>query len=175
MCVKFCEDYFGVHICIIMFPISWKKYPFPDRSNRDTLTHIVHVVKSNFLLRYAPDCTFSSRKMKKLPSVGGRTPPPPPPLPHPPQCSVATLPRAWLLRSLAKIVPPKCLAHYATELDDYLITLTWDSAIPAYTFISWHSQQTTNLTKVKSHWKYQTTKWHEWPKVRLRLEDPEMH
>ena len=25
----------------------------------------------NFLLRYAPDCTFSSRKMKMLPTVGG--------------------------------------------------------------------------------------------------------
>ena len=30
----------------------------------------------NFLLRYAPDCTFSSRKLKKLPTVGGGTPPP---------------------------------------------------------------------------------------------------
>ena len=29
----------------------------------------------NFLLRYAPDCTFSSRNMKNLPTVGGRTPP----------------------------------------------------------------------------------------------------
>ena len=61
----------------------------------------------NFLLRYAPDCTFSSRKMKKLPTVGGGTPPSP--------RSVATLPRAWSLRSLAKIVPPpNVLAHYAT-------------------------------------------------------------
>ena len=34
----------------------------------------------NFLLRYAPDCTFSSRKMKKLPTVGGGTHPPPGPL-----------------------------------------------------------------------------------------------
>ena len=25
----------------------------------------------NFLLRYAPDCTFSSRNMKNLPTVGG--------------------------------------------------------------------------------------------------------
>ena len=30
----------------------------------------------NFLLRYDPDYTFSSRKMKKLPSVGGGTPSP---------------------------------------------------------------------------------------------------
>ena len=30
----------------------------------------------NFLLRYAPDCTFSSRKMKKLLTVGGGHPPP---------------------------------------------------------------------------------------------------
>ena len=29
-----------------------------------------------FPLRYAPDCTFSSRKMKKLPTVGGGHPPP---------------------------------------------------------------------------------------------------
>ena len=64
---------------------SWHAYPA--------------VVKSNFLLRYAPDCTFSSRKMKKLPIVGGGHPPPP----------------ARSLRSLAKIVPPNCLAHYATD------------------------------------------------------------
>ena len=35
----------------------------------------------NFLLKYAPDCTFSSRKMKKLPTVGGGIPPPTP-YPH---------------------------------------------------------------------------------------------
>ena len=39
------------------------------------------------------------------------------PLPHPPPRSVATLPRAWSLRSLAKIAPPNVLAHYAT-VDD---------------------------------------------------------
>ena len=107
MCLKFCEDYFGVHIFIIMFPSSWKKKPFPGRSNRDTLTHIVHVVKSKFpSYSYAPDCTFSSRKMKKLPTVGGGTPPSP--------RSIATLPRAWSLRSLAKFALPNVLAHYAT-------------------------------------------------------------
>ena len=63
----------------------------------------------NFLLRYAPDCIFSSRKMKKLLTVGGGTPPPT----SSPR-SVATLPRAWSLRSLAKIAPPNVLAHYAT-------------------------------------------------------------
>ena len=40
----------------------------------------------NFLLRYALDCTFSSRKIKKLPTVGGgggdRLPHPPPPPPR---------------------------------------------------------------------------------------------
>ena len=114
MCLKFCEDYFGVYIFINMFPSSWKTYPFPGRSNRDTLTHIVHDVKLS--LRYAPDCTFSSRKMKKLLTVGGGTPPP---TPSPSPRSVATLPRAWSLRSLAKIVPPpKCfgsLRHWAEE------------------------------------------------------------
>ena len=50
---------------------------FPGRSNRDTRTHIglgpstCRQVKISFFLRYAPDCTFSSRKMKKLPTVGG--------------------------------------------------------------------------------------------------------
>ena len=38
--------------------------------------------------------------MKKLPTVGGGTPTPFP-------RSVATLPRAWSLRSLTNIVPPK--------------------------------------------------------------------
>ena len=61
-------------------------------------------VEISFLgtLRYAPDCTFSSRKIKKLPTVGGGTPPP-----TPSPRSVATLPRARSLRSLAKIVPPQ--------------------------------------------------------------------
>ena len=63
----------------------------------------------NFLLRCAPDCTFSSRKMQKLPTVGGGTPPP---TPYP--RSIATLSRAWSLRSLAKIAPPNFFAHYAT-------------------------------------------------------------
>ena len=33
--------------------------------------HNMYMSSWNFLLRYAPDCTFSSRKMKKLPTVGG--------------------------------------------------------------------------------------------------------
>ena len=57
----------------------------------------------NFLLRYAPDCKFSSPKMKKLLTVGGGGDTP---LPHPPP--------ARSLRSLAKIAPPNVLAHYAT-------------------------------------------------------------
>ena len=60
----------------------------------------------NFLLRYAPDCTFSSRKIKKLPTVGGGTPPSP----------SHTLPPARSLRSLGlgrfapsqRLCPPKC-------------------------------------------------------------------
>ena len=52
--------------------------------------------------------------MKKLPTVGKGTPRPPTPSPR----SVATLPRAWSLRSLAKIVPPQILflPHYATGI-----------------------------------------------------------
>ena len=37
----------------------------------------------NFLLRYAPDCTFLSRKMKKFFTVGGGHP-----LSHPPPTGV---------------------------------------------------------------------------------------
>ena len=51
----------------------------------------------NFLLRYAPDCTFSSRKMKMLPTVGGGNPPPTP-------CPARSL------SSLAKIAPPNVLS-----------------------------------------------------------------
>ena len=58
------------------------------------ITHIIiHVVKSEL---YAPNCTISSPKMQKLPTVeGGNTPPTP--FSH----SVALLLRAWSLRSLA--------------------------------------------------------------------------
>ena len=60
----------------------------------------------NFLLRCAPDCTFSSRKNAKAPYRGRRDTPYP--------RSIATLSRAWSLRSLAKIAPPNVFAHYAT-------------------------------------------------------------
>ena len=57
-------------------------------------------------------CTFSSRKMKKLPTVEGGNPHPPP---------ARSLRSLWLgiwsLRSLAKIAPPpNVLAHYATAV-----------------------------------------------------------
>ena len=52
---------------------------------------------------------FQVEKMQKLPTVGGGTPPP---TPYP--RSIATLSRAWSLRSLAKIAPPNVFAHYAT-------------------------------------------------------------
>ena len=50
----------------------------------------------NFLSRYAPDCTVSSPKMQKLPTVGGGTPPPTPSPPlsrFAPSGLVASLPR----------------------------------------------------------------------------------
>ena len=51
---------------------------------------------------------FSSLKFKKSLPWEGDTPPPPP-------GSVAPLPQAWSLRSLAKFDPPNILAHYATD------------------------------------------------------------
>ena len=81
---------------------------------KQVFIYYVIMIYRNFLLRYAPDCTFSSRKMKKLPTTGGgggggdSTPSP---------RSVATLPWTWSLRSHRKdCAPPKknVLAHYAT-------------------------------------------------------------
>ena len=48
---------------------------------------------------------FEVKQWKQLPTVGGGTPPPPPPTPIP--RSVAMLPRAWSLCSLAKITRPQ--------------------------------------------------------------------
>ena len=71
--------------------------PFISDANDKHPTFIFSVIRSrNFLSRYAPDCTILSPKMQKLPTVGGGTPPS-----HTLPPSVASLPRAWSLRSLA--------------------------------------------------------------------------
>ena len=44
-----------------------KKYPFSDRSNRDTLTHIVHVVKSKFPSSVCPRLHIFKSKYEKAP------------------------------------------------------------------------------------------------------------
>ena len=87
MCLKILRRLFwGAYFHNYVFEFMKKKNSFPGQSNRDTLTHIVHVTMSssrNFLLRYAPDCTFQDEKLKSsLPSEGGDTPLTP--LPHPP-------------------------------------------------------------------------------------------
>ena len=43
-------------------------------------SYSIKFLSQNFLCRYAPDCTISSPKMQKLPTVGGGDTP----LPHPP-------------------------------------------------------------------------------------------
>ena len=72
-------------------------------------SYSIKFLSQNFLCRYAPDCTISSPKMQKLPTVGGGNPPshtlPPPP-------SVASRPRAWSLRSLAIL---------CTQFSDFLM------------------------------------------------------
>ena len=90
------------------FRVLKKKYPFPGRSNRDMLTHITcRQVQISLLYRYAPDCTFSSRKMKKLPTVGGGTGDTP--LPHPPPArSLRSLGLGRFAPSQRLCPPPKC-------------------------------------------------------------------
>ena len=87
---------------IICFRVHEKHTLFPVGRIVTRLPIIVWSSSPNFLLRYAPDCTF----------------PPPTPSPR----SVATLPRAWSLRSLCKdCAPPPNAAHYATacaNIDD---------------------------------------------------------
>ena len=80
-----------------------KKCPFPPVES----WHACRMSSSrNFLLRYAPDCTFSSRKMKKLPIVGGETPP---------SHTLPPLPRFAPRKDWAPIF---FLAHYATVDSD---------------------------------------------------------
>ena len=77
---------------------SWHAYPYST----------CRQVKISFL-GMPQIAHFQVEKLKSsLPWEGGHHPPTPFPR------SVATLPRAWSLRSLAKIVPPNVLAHYAT-------------------------------------------------------------
>ena len=71
------------------------------KQNKDYNGDIIH---ENVLLRYAPDCIFSSWKLKKLPTVGGHTLP----------VSVAPLPRKlfapqmfWLITPLMLTAPCK--------------------------------------------------------------------
>ena len=95
MCLKFCEDYFGVHILIIMLPSSWKNILF-SRSVESWHAYpysTCRQVEISFL-GMPQIAHFQVEKWKSsLPWEGG-------PLPHPPP--------ARSLRSLAKIAPPKC-------------------------------------------------------------------
>ena len=67
--------------------------PYPHRSllsqTPSQFEFSIVFLSRNFLLKYAQDCTFSSRKMKKLPTIweGGHSPS------HTPIPSVASLPR----------------------------------------------------------------------------------
>ena len=129
MCLKFCEtDYFGVHRFHKYVSAFLKKIPFciPGRSNRDTLTHVVSCRQiDNFLLRYAPDCTLSSRKSVPRPTPSPRS------VRYAPLGLVASLPRNRLcppkcfgsLRSLHRAVPShKSNARQFCEIE-------WDMAI----------------------------------------------
>ena len=100
-----CINYFHNYVSEFMKkdPLSvesWHAYPYCRQ------------VKISFL-GMPQIAHFQVEKLKSsLPWEGGH--PRPTPFPR----SVATLPRAWSLRSLAKIVPPppNVLAHYATAL-----------------------------------------------------------
>ena len=75
----------------------------------------------NFLLRYALDCTFSSRKMKKLPTVGGGTPPSHTLLPlgrYGPSGLVASLPRKDCAPQMFWLITP---LHTHTRLSAWIM------------------------------------------------------
>ena len=96
MCLQFCEDYFGVHIFIIIFLSSWKNTLFSvgrivTRLPRPYYSTCRQVELS--FLGMPQIAHFQVEKWKSsLPWEGGS----PPPTPSP----------ARSLRSLAKIVPP---------------------------------------------------------------------
>ena len=82
----------------------------------------------NFILRYAPDRTFSSRKMKKLPTVGGGNPSHtlPPLSRYAPSGLVASLPRKdcappqmfWLITPLSLNTTPR--VRTGVSLPDFI-------------------------------------------------------
>ena len=106
-----------------MFPSSWKKYPFPGRSNRDTRTHnysTCRQVKISFL--GMPHIAHSQVEKWKssLPWEGGH----PPPTPSPPARSLRSLGLGRFAPS-QRLCPPNVLAHYATAFMSSVIELNF--------------------------------------------------
>ena len=107
----------------------------------------------NFLLRYAPDCPISSRKMKKFPTVGGRHPLPPS---HILPRSVATLPR--------KDCAPKCFVSLRALLQNVscfsilgpiLVRISWNvSGSILMKFLKLFTSSPTSSAINFSYWPY---------------------
>ena len=110
MCLKFCEDYFGVHIFINMFP-RFLKIPFSRSVESWHALYpysICRQVEISFL-GMPQIAHFQVEKWKSsLPWEGGTPPSHRPPLGrYAPSDLVASLPRK-------DCAPPNVLAHYAT-------------------------------------------------------------
>ena len=81
---------------------------------------------------------FQVEKMRKLPTVGDRGRGGDTPLPHLSPARSLRSPRAWSLRSLAKIAPPNVLAHYATD-QAYIIIKHTFKKLHSYMYICFYS------------------------------------
>ena len=90
---------------VVTLPVRWSTHNITWSTRNVPIVMVVTLrVVVTLLVVTCPRLHIFKSKNEKAPYRGRGHTPPPSPSPR----SVATLPRAWSLRSLAKIAPPKC-------------------------------------------------------------------